>query len=203
MITIFKSVQSVAAVHLTAAIFLILPTLTQAADIEAGRVRAQTCIACHGSGGNSLNPDTPSLANQPEQALATMLYLFREGNRKNILMSPMAANLSNTEMNNLAAYFASEKLAPPQHQTKPENLTLGPILTKKYNCTQCHGPELKGLQHIPRIAGQQYDYLLMQLKSFKAATRADMDGNMSSAAAELKDEDIPVLVDYIAGINSP
>ncbi len=198
--TIFKSVQSVAVAHLAAAAFLIFPALAHAGDIEAGRARAQTCVACHGPGGNSKDPAVPTLAAQPEQALATMLYQFREENRKNPLMSPMAGNLSNTEMNDLAAYFESEKRAQPLHQTKPANLELGPVLAKKYNCTQCHGPELKGIQHIPNIRGQQHDYLLAQLQAFKAMKRADMDGNMTSASTGLKDEDIIVLVDYIAGL---
>jgi len=80
--TIFKSVQSVAVAQLAAAAFLMCPALTQAGDIEAGRARAQTCIACHGPGGNSPTSTVPTLAAQPEQALATMLYQFREENRK-------------------------------------------------------------------------------------------------------------------------
>ncbi len=200
--TIFKLVQSVAVAQLAAAAFLIFPAPAQAGDIEAGRARAQTCVACHGPGGNSKDPAVPTLAAQPEQALATMLYQFREENRKNPLMSPMAVNLSNTEMNDLAAYFESENRTAPLHQTKPANLELGPVLAKKYNCTQCHGPELKGLQHIPNIRGQQHDYLLAQLQSFKAMKRADMDGNMTSASTGLKDEDIIVLVDYIAGLSN-
>ena len=124
---------------------------------------------------------------------------FREGNRKNPIMSPFAADLSNADMNNLAAYFASEKRTT-SHVTSPQNLSLGPELANKYNCTQCHGPNLQGLQHIPRVAGQQHQYLMTQLRGFKAQTRSDMDGNMSSAAANLTDNDIVILSDYIAGL---
>ena len=172
----------------------------QAADIEAGRAKAQTCAACHGNEGHSTNPAVPSLAGQPAQALATQLYQFREGNRKNEQMSPMAANLSNAEMNDLAAYFASLKPAPATHRTAPQNASAGPALAKKFNCVQCHGPRLEGQQQMPRIAGQHYDYLLAQLRLFKAGRRADMDGNMTSAAQQLSDTDIEVLVDYIAGL---
>jgi cytochrome c553 len=171
-----------------------------AADPAAGKAKAQACAACHGPEGNSQNPAVPTLAGQPEQMIATQLYQFREGNRKDAQMSPMAANLSNAEMNDLAAYFASVKAAPPKHQTSAENAKLGPELAKKYNCTQCHGPTLHGQQHIPRLAGQQPDYLRAQLKGFKASTRADMDGNMTSAAQALSDKDIDVLADYLAGL---
>jgi cytochrome c553 len=134
--------------------------------------------------------------------IATQLYQFREGNRKNEQMSPMAANLSNAEMNDLAAYFSSVPAAPPKHKTSPENAQLAPQLAKKFNCTQCHGPALLGQQHIPRLAGQQADYLRAQLRLFKASRRADMDGNMTSAAQALGEKDIEILVDYLAGLGA-
>lgn len=171
-----------------------------AADPEAGKAKAQICAACHGNEGNSTDPAVPTLAGQPAQAIATQLFQFREGNRQNPQMTPMAANLSNADMNNIADYFAGLKAAPPKHQTSAANAELGPQLTKKFNCTQCHGPKLLGQQHIPRIAGQQPEYLRAQLKGFKASSRADLDGNMTSAAQALTDKDIDVLVDYLAGL---
>ena len=57
--------------------------------------------------------------------------------------------------------------------------------------------------HIPRFAGQQYEYLRTQLRGFKAQTLADFDGNMTSAAQPLSDKDIEVLADYLAGLISP
>jgi len=183
-----------------AAAFLFLCADAQAADAEAGKAKAAVCVACHGPDGNSANPALPSIAGHPAQAISTQLYQFREGNRKDPQMSPMAANLSNADMNDLAAYFASQKMAPPKHHTAPANAAAGPELAKKFNCTQCHGPALLGQQHIPRLAGQQADYLRAQLRGFKAGTRADMDGNMTAAAQALSDKDIEVLVDYIAGL---
>lgn len=173
-----------------------------AADAAAGKAKAQVCVACHGEGGNSANPQVPSLAGQPAQMIATQLYQFREGNRKNEQMSPIAANLSNAEMNDLAAYFASLEAALPKHRTSAQNAELGPQLARKLNCTQCHGAALRGQQHIPRLAGQQADYLRTQLKLFKASQRADMDGNMTSAAQALSDKDIDVLVDYLSGLGA-
>ena len=161
----------------------------------------QLCAACHGADGNSSIPANPSLAGQPEQAISTQLYQFREGNRKDPQMSPMAEKLSNKEMNELAAYFSTQKAAAPTHKTSPESAAAGPKLAQQFNCVQCHGPALRGQQHIPRIAGQQYDYLLAQLRKFKARQRADLDGNMTAATEPLKDKDIEILADYIAGLN--
>ncbi len=158
------------------------------------------CVACHGPDGNSVNPAVPSLAAQPAQFLSTSLYMFREGNRKDPQMSPMAKGLSNADLNELGAYFSKQKAAPPRHKSSVENAAAGPGLAKKFNCSQCHGPALLGQQHIPRLAGQQYEYLGVQLRGFKAGTRADIDGNMTSAAQALTDKDIEVLVDYLAGL---
>jgi cytochrome c553 len=186
-----------AAALAVAFLFLAAPVL--AADAEAGRQKAAVCAACHGDGGNSTNPAVPSIAQQPAQFITTSLFMFREGNRKDAQMSPMAANLSNADMNDLAAFFASQKAAPPSHKSNPENAKAGPVLAQKLNCTQCHGPGLLGQQHIPRLAGQQFQYLRTQLRGFKAMTRADIDGNMTSAAQALSDKDIEVLSDFIAG----
>ena len=188
-----------AAASAAALFFALQPVL--AADPAAGKQKAGVCTACHGSEGNSQNPAIPSLAGQPAQMIATQLFQFREGNRKDPQMSPMAEKLSNSEMNDLAAYFASVKPAALGYKSAPQNVATGSELTKKNNCVQCHGPALHGQQHIPRIAGQQHDYLLAQLKLFKAGKRADMDGNMTSAAKPLTDQDIEVLADYLAGLN--
>ncbi len=180
------------------ALFFFFPAL--AADKEAGAQKAQACFACHGPAGNAALPANPSLAQQPEQFIANELYMFREGNRVNEQMSPMAKNLSNADMNDLAAYFSSQKAAAPQHKTSPQNEKAGPELANKFHCTQCHGPKLMGQQQIPRLAGQQYEYLRTQLRLFKAGKRADMDGNMTGAAEPLSDADVEALADYICGL---
>ena len=173
----------------------------RAADIEAGRQKAERCAECHGPDGNSTDPAVPSIAGQPAQFLSTGLFLYREGNRKHPKMSPVTTNLSNADMNELGAYFSSRKMAPPKHRAALENHAVGPDLTKRFRCVQCHGPALLGQQHIPRLAGQQMEYLRAQLRGFKAGTRADIDGYMTQMAQPLSDKDIEVLVDYLAGLN--
>ena len=173
-----------------------------AADIAAGKAKAEAlCNACHGPNGNSQSPDIPALAGMPPLSISNTLYYYREGNRKNPIMTPIAAGLSNAEMKDVAAYYASQA-REVTHTTKPENVEVGAKLAQQYNCTQCHGPNLLGLQHIPRVAGQNHDYLLTQLKGFKAMTRADMDGNMSSAVSAIKLEDLVLIGDYVAGLKS-
>ena len=143
----------------------------------------------------------PSLAGQPAQFVSMQLYLFREGSRKDPQMSPEASILSNADMNEFAAYFSRQKPAAPSHKTAPENAAAGRRLAEQHHCVQCHGPALLGVQHIPRLAGQQFTYLKTQLRGFKARTRADLDGNMTSAAQLLSDQDIEILADYLSGLD--
>lgn len=142
----------------------------------------------------------PSLAGQPAQFISLQLFMYREGMRKDPRMSPMASSLSNADMNELAAYFSRQKAAAPSHKTAPENTAPGRRLAEQHHCMQCHGPALLGLQHIPRLAGQQFDYLRTQLRGFRAKTRADFDGNMTAAAEALSEKDIEILADYLSGL---
>lgn len=163
--------------------------------------KAQACVVCHGLSGNSTDPAMASLAGQPAQFITTSLYMFREGIRKDPVMSPMASTLSNADMNELAAYFSRQKPTAPTHKTSPENAELGAQLTRRHHCVQCHGPSLAGLQHIPRLAGQQFAYLRKQLHGFKAKTRADWDGNMAAAVQALSERELDILADYLSGLN--
>ena len=189
-----SSFRNTGAAALAAALCFFAGDVALAAD-------PQLCAACHGPDGNSVIPANPSLAAQPEQSISIQLFQFREGNRKDPQMTPMASNLSNKEMNELAAYFSKQKAVAPSHKTSAESAATGPKLAQQFNCVQCHGPALRGQQHIPRLAGQQYEYLLAQLRKFKAQKRADLDGNMTSAAQGLSDKDIEILVDYAAGLS--
>jgi cytochrome c553 len=186
-----------------------LPVLTLAcapvalADAESGRQKAQACAACHGPGGNSTNPLVPTLAGQPQQFIVTQLFMFREGKRKDAQMSPLTASLSNADLNDLAAYFSAQPHAAPPRVTTPEVAAAGRRIAEQQNCVACHARTLMGQQHIPRLAGQQAEYLRVQLRGFKASTRFDMDGNMTSAAQALTDADIDILADYLSGLGAP
>lgn len=78
-----------------------------AGDIEAGKAKAAVCAACHGADGNGLDPSYPKLAGQHASYLAQALHDYKSGNRKNPIMSGMAAGLGDADIDNLAAYYAS------------------------------------------------------------------------------------------------
>jgi cytochrome c553 len=167
---------------------------------EAQRQKAAPCIACHGSEGRSESADVPSLAGQPKQFITTQLVMFREGNRKNAVMNGMAAPLSNAEINELGGYFAAQVPAPAAKALAAGSAAVARGLTERLGCVTCHGAALKGQQHIPRLAGQQAEYLRTQLLGFKAGTRFDMDGNMTAAAQPLTPADIEALAAYLSAL---
>jgi cytochrome c553 len=190
-----------------AAVFVLAALTTLAslshAGVEEGRVKAQVCIACHGADGNSVIPMIPSIAGQPKQHIVTALFMFREDRRKNDMMSPFAAKLSNADLNDLAAYFNAQKMTPPTGQASAEIVAKGREVTVRNNCVACHTPTMGGQQHIPRLAGQHKPYLLDQLKAFKAGTRGDMDGTMTSAAQGLAVDELELLAEYLSTLQLP
>ncbi|GAB5994048.1 cytochrome c [Aeromonas enteropelogenes] len=81
----------------------------RAADIEAGKAKAAVCAACHGVAGKASVPVYPHLAGQQEAYLLKQLTAFKDGSRKEPLMVPFMAPLTDADMENLAAYYASLK----------------------------------------------------------------------------------------------
>ena len=173
------------------------------ADAAAGKTKAAVCAACHGPDGNSVIPTTPSLSGQPKQFIETQLFMFREGKRKDPQMSPFAEKLTNADLRDLGDYYSTQKPTRVQPAVSAEKLAAGKLVSDRNNCTACHGANLLGQQHIPRLAGQHAPYLSAQLAGFKASTRFDMDGQMTSAAQALSAEDIAILAEYMAGLEVP
>jgi cytochrome c553 len=169
-----------------------------AATTDVQREKVAQCESCHGAEGRSTTVDVPSLAAQPKQFVTTQLVMFREGNRKNAIMNAIAAPLSNAEINELGSYFATQSPSIAGKALAANDAAAARTLTEKLNCVQCHGAELRGQQHIPRLAGQQADYLRIQLIGFKAGTRFDMDGNMTAAAQALTADEIELLANYLS-----
>ena len=177
----------------------------EAYDAEAGRQKAEAiCAGCHGSGGNSSIATVPSLAGQQARYIVLALYQFRAGNRKSEQMTQFAAPLSDDDLGNLGDYYSAQKPAAPQRATlDPQQAAAARLLAARDNCVQCHGPNLAGQEGVPRLAGLHSDYLKQQLQGFKAATRGDIDGNMSSAAQALSAADIDLLAQYISSLRIP
>jgi cytochrome c553 len=180
-----------------------------AGDAAAGQTRAITCAACHGADGNSLNPEWPSLAGQHESYIIKQLQAFKSGARQNVLMSGQAMALSDQDMADLAAYFASQK--PARRTADPALVKAGEQLYRGGNketgtpaCLACHGPD--GLGNItaawPLVSGQHATYTATQLAAYRSGERST-DGDtqiMRNVAARLTDDEIKAVASYIQGL---
>jgi cytochrome c553 len=172
------------------------------ADMEAARRKAEACIACHGPAGNAVTPGTPSLAGMPSFYTHWQLIMYRDGRRRDPQMSPFAANLSDADMADLAAYYAVQPPRSRPATTDPRRVAAGQPLAQTHNCLSCHGPGLMGQQGVPRLAGQDFDYLLKRLRGYKAKTTSDLDGMMTMVAQPLSESDIENLVHFMASVST-
>ena len=185
-------------------------------DPEAGKAASAVCAACHGVDGNSAIPMNPKIAGQHEKYLLKQLQEFKlasqtggQEGRNNAVMNGMAAPLSEQQMKDLAAYFASQE---GKDGTTPENyIAAGEALYRGGDeergiaaCSACHGPAGNGssLSGFPDISGQHVEYTVTQLKAFRSGMRNnDMNGMMRDIAMKLTDEDIEILANYLAGLH--
>jgi cytochrome c553 len=173
---------------------------TLAADIAAGKEKAQLCIGCHGEAGISQTENIPSLAGQPDQFIQWQLVFFRAGARKNEQMQPIVEQINNDDIRNLGAYFAS--LTPPKAPAPDDN----PDLSKKgaqaavgRRCASCHTDSFAGTKAVARIAGQREEYLLKALHDYKSGVRSGGGmAAMAEVAYPLSEEEITALAHYLA-----
>ena len=179
-------------VSLLLACFWTAPVL--AADLTAGEQKAATCLGCHGPKGKSSNAQWPNLAAQQSIYLINQLNAFKTGSRSNPMMQSMAANLSNDDINNLAAYFSSQ----PSVSAGSDPALAKSGKTKASMCLGCHGSSAEGNGQFPRLAGQHPEYLIKQLNSFKEGVRKS--GPMQAIAGSLSEDDMKALAAYFGSL---
>ena len=170
-----------------------------AADIAAGKARAEICVGCHGANGISQIGNIPSLAGQPDQFIQWQLVYFRAGSRKNAQMQPIMEDITNEDIRNLGAYFAS--LAPPKPPAQDDNAELskkGANTAVGRRCASCHTDDFAGTKAVARLAAQREDYLLQALRDYKSGVRAGGQAVMADVAYPLSDEEIEALAHYLA-----
>ena len=180
---------------------LLLPSLACAQDATAGKEKAAVCGACHGADGNSTIPQNPILAGQTARYIYLQLRDFKEGRRKDPLMSPMAANLSKKDMLDLGAYFAAQKHTSQNSKGDSSLIAHGKDVADAAICTMCHLGGFSGQNEIPKTGGQHYDYVLKQLQDFKAKRRTNDAGNMTAVLRTISDEDLKAVAAYVASLD--
>jgi len=182
------------------------------ASSNAGKEKAASCVSCHGEHGNSLVSTFPKLAGQHSSYFIKQLQAFKNGTRKNPMMSAIAAGLSQEDMADLGAYYASQKISAnelpildedddekPVATTAKNNNTVQEIiaqgsdlyrngdLTREVSaCIACHGPFGEGNKPaaFPSLKSQHADYLIKSLTDYKTDTRSNNPDNMMRMIAK-------------------
>jgi cytochrome c553 len=157
-------------------------------------------MACHGEGGVSTQPLTPSLAGQPSFYAITQLFLFREGRRDNAAMTAVAKDMSDDDLRAFSDLIG--KLPPPPAPDPASadalRMTRGAALAQQHRCASCHGSDFSGGKQVARLAHQREDYLSQTLQQFLAARRLGYTQAMNEALAGIPPEALPDLAHYLA-----
>ena len=178
-------------------------------DPENGKSLSQTCAACHSVDGNSVNPVWPKLAGQHATYIVKQLNDFKKGNRVNAQMTAMVAPLSDQDMLDLGAYFASQKTT--LGTAEPELIETGELIYRAGDyttgvpaCMACHGPNGAGnpTALYPALRGQHAEYTAIQLKMFKAEDRSNDPNNMMrTITGPMTNLQIEAVSQYIQGLH--
>jgi cytochrome c553 len=181
-------------------------------DAEAGAAKAAVCTACHGPGGNSINPEWPSLAGQHALYTYEQLKVLKSGERRSPVMGPQAAGLSDQDMRDLAAYYATQ--TPKPGVASPDSLEVADPLYRAGDaerglpaCIACHGPQGKGnaAAGYPRVAGQHATYNAAVLRVLRSLPANEFPVGspvriMAEVASLLTDAEIDALASYLNGL---
>jgi cytochrome c553 len=197
-----------------AAVALLLVSLPAfaAGDAAAGQSKSAICAACHGVDGNSSVPTWPKIAGQHEQYLARQIRLIKSGARMVPEMAGITPGLSEQDIDDLAAYFASQV---NNGGVADESLIeLGERIYRAGNaetgvpaCMACHGPAGEGnpLAGYPALAGQHATYTAKMLTQYRAGENwGEKDAPsqvMNGSARALTDEEIRAVASYIEGLH--
>lgn len=181
-----------------------------AGDAKAGQTKAAMCGACHGADGNSAAPNFPKLAGQGERYLLKQMNDIKSGNRTVLEMTGLLTNMSEQDMADIAAYYASQNMsvgaADPALVKTGEALYRGGKLAEGMPaCTGCHSPDGAGndAAGFPQLGGQHAQYVAKQLTDFREGNRTN-DGDsmmMRAVAAKLSNKDIQAISSYIQGLH--
>jgi cytochrome c553 len=209
---------------------LTVPAALAAGDAAAGKTKTVMCQACHGVDGNNpinprwsalgmqdikvlatqtkqrpVNPVWAKLAGQNADYIAKQLQNFRDGVRRDPIMSDMANGLTNQDIADIAAFYAAQPMRAEPSDQGPQ-LRRGQDIYLRGNpkvgipaCASCHGPNAHGSESLPSLAGQHTAYLQKQLWSFKLGTRTT-DKRMNEVAIKLAEDEIEAVAAYLAAL---
>jgi cytochrome c553 len=157
----------------------------------AGKAAASACAGCHGEGGVSGNPTTPSLAGQDAQYIAAAMRAYRDGSRTDPVMKAPAAATDDNAVKDIAAYYANQRPQPPRVK-KP--LTTAELAQR---CDRCHGVNGNSTDpRSPALAAQRGDYLENAMRAYRKGERKSKA--MAAMLDGLSDAEIAALAAHYA-----
>jgi cytochrome c553 len=176
-------------------------------DLAKGQATSTSvCMACHTNDGSRGSPANPILQGQHPDYLVKQLTDFKTDKRQSAVMKGFASALSEQDMKNVAAFYASKQAKPGFAKNKAlaelgEKIYRGGIEDRHIPaCAGCHSPNGAGIPaQYPRLAGQHADYTEAQLVNFRSGARKNSIP-MAGVAAEMTDKEIKAVADYIAGL---
>jgi cytochrome c553 len=167
-----------------------------AAAIEEGQEAASVCRHCHGAGGNSVLPDVPNLASQNAVYLLEQMNKFVHGQRKSSdFMTGMIKAFTPEERINIALFLSQQPVTQKPAGSSAQGVAGKQVYVKL--CANCHGANGLGTQKIPRLAGQQVQYVEESLKRYRSGSGERIDVKMAAYTRNLKDADIRNLAAYL------
>jgi len=185
----------------TEAVFFALAILPSLMGMNAAiAAKSDSCAHCHGTDGNSTSSAYPSLAGQTRDYLYRQMKDFKEGRRKNAMMTPSIGVLSDQDMQDLAEYFSAQSIVRSKFDADPAKVEQGRKIAQEAQCVACHQAGFKGLNEFPRLSRQKYPYIVKQLKDYRDGLRTNDNGVMAPTAKNLSDEQIEALAHYLASI---
>jgi len=200
-----KQISLVALIVCTA----VTGSVMAAGNAANGKAKSAVCAGCHGVDGNSAAPNFPKIAGLDGSYIAKQLADFKSGARKDPTMVGMVAALSKKDMEDLGAYFSSQKRSPgtaaltQETRVMPESLYRGGNTKDSIPaCMACHGPSGSGIPaRYPAVGGQHAAYNQKQLNDFKSGARQNDGGVMGPIAFKLTEAQIKALSEYMAGLH--
>ncbi len=191
--------------------FIQMPVSLAAGNALLGKDKSMMCAGCHGVDGNSLAPTFPKLAGQGEAYLLKQLRDFKSGARPSPMMAPFVAALTEQDMADIAAYYASNPLTPTPSTVSESVLTVGKMIYKAGNketglpaCMACHGPNGEGVPAAtwPALSNQHASYVEAQLTAYADGSRNnDPNKMMQDIAARLSKDELKAVSAYIASLH--
>jgi cytochrome c553 len=158
-----------------------------------------TCLACHGPGGNSVTAGIPSIAGQPKLFIENQLVLMREELRPAPQMQPIVKGMKDAEISRFAEHFS--KLPAKVMASGPADPALmkqGAARAKDLRCGVCHTSDFSGQNQIPRLAGQREEYLDSEMRAYRDGKRKGGDTIMTASLYGVSDADIKALAHFLS-----